>query len=67
MHRPLLAHVPEKWTPVFRKEHAPLKKKWSATRSIRAGCALECGRATDWGPGNGIGRFVADHLLWAAQ
>ena len=23
----VLAHVPEKWTPVFRKEHAPLKKK----------------------------------------
>jgi hypothetical protein len=22
-----LAHVPEKWTPVFRKEHAPLEKK----------------------------------------
>ena len=38
--RRALAHVPEKWTPVFRKEHAPLQKKESATRSIRTGCAL---------------------------
>src|SRR6516164_1870044 len=35
----LLAHVPEKWKPVFRKRTCANAKKSSASNSIRTGCA----------------------------
>jgi hypothetical protein len=35
-----LAHVPEKWTPVFRQEHAQLKEARAHPDSTQSGCAL---------------------------
>ena len=35
-----LAHVPEKWTPVFREGHAPTQDKRGVSRSIRSGYGL---------------------------
>jgi protein ImuB len=34
------AHVPEKWTPVFRKGHAPIKESRGHPDSIQSGCPL---------------------------
>ena|SRR6516164_2975080 len=42
--RTLLAHVPEKWTPVFRKEHAPLKKEVERIRFHSNGMCTSSGR-----------------------
>jgi arginase len=38
-----LAHVPEKWDPVFRKGHAPLNESRAHPDSIQSGCALAAG------------------------
>jgi tripartite-type tricarboxylate transporter receptor subunit TctC len=35
-----LAHFPERWTPVFRQEHAQLKEARAHRNSIQSGCAL---------------------------
>src|SRR6185295_6123849 len=36
-----LAHVPEKWEPVFRKGHAPINESRAHPDSTQSGCALE--------------------------
>src|SRR5262249_48867658 len=36
-----LAHVPEKWVPVFRKGHAPINESGAHPDSTRSGCAPE--------------------------
>jgi uncharacterized protein len=38
--QPGLAHVPEKWEPVFRKGHAPLNESRAHPDSTQSGCAL---------------------------
>ena len=38
-----LAHVQEKWDPVFRKGHAPLNEARAHPDSIQSGCALAAG------------------------
>ena len=38
-----LAHVPEKWEPVFRKGHAPINESRAHPDSSQSGCALDDG------------------------